>query len=264
MKHLKLFENFNKMTISENVKYHLDNKINFTKNIFRTGSESFYNLLEEVRYLFDTNQIVLESLDRELYEKTDIGRFGYFNGQKVPLDIPMISEEGLSPQVKGDKVFSIHDKKEGDLVKVEGEYVRYIKPNSWVKDKNANCIEFSAEFNGKEINIKYDDGCDAYVFESLYKGKKVKLNKPMRSSGPKKYKVYVKDPKTGNVKVVNFGDMKGGLTAKVNDPEARKSFVARHKCDRKWKPEDKLKPSYWSCRLPKFKNLVSTDFSGYW
>jgi hypothetical protein len=87
----------------------------------------------------------------------------------------------------------------------------------------------------------------------------------MRSSGPKKYKVYVKNPKTGNVKVVNFGDMKGGLTSKINDPEARKSFVARHKCDRKWNlPEDKLKASYWSCRLPRFKNLIKTDFSGYW
>ena len=196
MKHLKLFENFNKVTISENVKYHLDNKINFTKNIFRTGSESFYNLLEEVRNLYDDGQLNLNEIDEELYESTDIGRFGVYEGKKVPLDIPMLDEESLN--------------------------------------------------------------------ESEYKGKKVKLNKPMRSSGPKKYKVYVKDPKTGNVKVVNFGDMKGGLTAKVNDPEARKSFVARHKCDRKWKPEDKLKPSYWSCRLPKFKNLVSTDFSGYW
>ena len=37
-----------------------------------------------------------------------------------------------------------------------------------------------------------------------YKGRKVKLNEPMRSSGPKKYKVYVKDPKSGNIRKINF------------------------------------------------------------
>lgn len=99
------------------------------------------------------------------------------------------------------------------------------------------------------------------VYEAEYKGKEVKLNSPMRSSGPKKYKVYVKNPKTGKVKVVHFGDLKGGLTSKVNDPEARISFAKRHDCSNK---KDKTKPGYWSCRLPRFKNLVSTDFSGYW
>lgn len=263
MKYIKQFESFNHNMISENIKYHIDNQIPFTKNVFRTGSESFYNLLEEVRNLHDNNQLVLEGLDKELFESTDIGRFGIYEGQKVPLDIPMINEEGLSPQVTSDNVFSIHDRKEGDLIKVEGEYVKYIKPKSWIKDKKANCTEFSAEFNGKEISIKYDDGCDAYVFESLYKGKKVQLNKPTRSSGPKKYKVYVKDPKTGNIKVVNFGDMKGGLTSKINDPEARKSFVARHDCKNK---KDKTKPGYWSCRLPRYaKNLgLSGGGNFYW
>ena len=41
--------------------------------------------------------------------------------------------------------------------------------------------------------------------------RKVKLNKPMRGD-VKKFKVYVKDPKTGNVKKVNFGH--GGTSAK--------------------------------------------------
>lgn len=201
---MRIIKEFNEFKpISENVQYHIDNNISFTKNIFRTGSKAFYDLLEEVRYLYDTNQIVLESLDKDLYENTDIGKFGYFNGEKVPLDIPMLNED-LSPKVY-----------------------------------------------------------DAYIFESLYKGKKVQLNKPTRSSGPKKYKVYVKDPKTGNIKVVNFGDMKGGLTSKINDPEARKSFVARHDCKNK---KDKTKPGYWSCRLPRYaKNLgLSGGGNFYW
>ena len=42
------------------------------------------------------------------------------------------------------------------------------------------------------------------LFEAEYQGRKVPLNKPMRGD-VKKFKVYVKDPKTGNVKKVNFG-----------------------------------------------------------
>jgi hypothetical protein len=47
--------------------------------------------------------------------------------------------------------------------------------------------------------------------EAEYRGRKVTLNKPMRGD-VKKFKVYVKDPKTGNVKKVNFGH--GGTSAK--------------------------------------------------
>ena len=41
------------------------------------------------------------------------------------------------------------------------------------------------------------------------------LNKPFRTpSGPKKFAVYVKDPKSGNVKIVRFGDPKYGNQAR--------------------------------------------------
>ena len=49
------------------------------------------------------------------------------------------------------------------------------------------------------------------LFDAEYQGRKVPLNKPMRGD-VKKFKVYVKDPKTGNVKKVNFGH--GGTSAK--------------------------------------------------
>ena len=57
---------------------------------------------------------------------------------------------------------------------------------------------------------------------------------------PKKYYVYVKDPSTGNVKKVSWGDT-SGLKVKLNDPAARKSFAARHKCDQQ---NDKTKFSH--------------------
>ena len=88
--------------------------------------------------------------------------------------------------------------------------------------------------------------------EAEYRGRKVKLNKPMRGD-VKKFKVYVKDPKTGNVKKVNFGH--GGTSAKKagqktmrirkSNPARRKSFRARHRCHT---PGPKTKARYWSCR----------------
>jgi len=77
--------------------------------------------------------------------------------------------------------------------------------------------------------------------EAEYQGRKVKLGKPMQGD-TKKFKVYVKNPK-GNVVKVNFGQK--GMNIKKDNPGARKSFRARHKCD-----QDKPRTSagYWSCR----------------
>jgi hypothetical protein len=90
------------------------------------------------------------------------------------------------------------------------------------------------------------------IDEAEYHGKHVSLNKPTRGD-VKKFKVYVKDPKTGNVKKVNFGH--GGKTAqrlgqktmriKKSNPARRRSFRARHHCEN---PGPKTKARYWSCR----------------
>lgn len=75
------------------------------------------------------------------------------------------------------------------------------------------------------------------------------LNTPKRSGGDKKYVVYVRNPDTGNIKKIEFGDEKGGLTAKINDRDAAKNFASRHNCDTK---TDKMSAGYWACRLPKY------------
>ena len=85
-------------------------------------------------------------------------------------------------------------------------------------------------------------GCPNLVYEAEYQGRKVTLNKPMRGD-VKKFKVYVKDPKTGNVKKVNFGDP--NMKIKKSNPKRRKSFRARHNCDN---PGPKTKARYWSCK----------------
>lgn len=80
------------------------------------------------------------------------------------------------------------------------------------------------------------------IVEAEYRGRKVQLNKPMQGD-VKKFKVYVKDPKSGNVKKVNFGDP--NMRIKKSNPARRKSFRARHNCDN---PGPKTKARYWSCR----------------
>lgn len=68
------------------------------------------------------------------------------------------------------------------------------------------------------------------------------LNKPFRTPGEaKKFAVYVKNA-AGKVVIVRFGDP--NLSIKRDDPERRKSFRARHKCDT---ATDKTTPRYWSC-----------------
>jgi hypothetical protein len=87
--------------------------------------------------------------------------------------------------------------------------------------------------------------------------KDVELNKP-KKGGPKKYYVYVKDPSTGNVKKVTWGDTTG-LKVKISDPQARKSFAARHKCDQQ---KDKTTAAYWACRLPYYAKSLGLSGGG--
>ena len=88
--------------------------------------------------------------------------------------------------------------------------------------------------------------------EAKYQGREVALGKPTRGD-VKKFKVYVRDPATGNIKKVNFGH--GGTSAKragqktmkikKSNPARRRSFRARHNCDN---PGPRTKARYWSCR----------------
>ena len=81
-----------------------------------------------------------------------------------------------------------------------------------------------------------------YLNEAEYQGRKVPLGKPMRGDS-KKFKVFVRDPSTGNIKKVNFGDKK--MRIKKSNPKRRKSFRARHRCSN---PGPRTKARYWSCR----------------
>lgn len=169
--------------ISDDMRYHLDNNILLNENVFRYGSESFFNLINEARYLYE-NDIIKFSIDEVELLKTDIGLKDFYNGEEVWLDIPMLADDNFIDENK-------------------------------------------------------------------------KLNSPMRSNdGKKPYKVYVKNDK-GNVIVVRFGS---SMPVKLDDPEAVKNYVSRHRC--KTDHKDKTKPGYWSCRLPRYAKNLGLAYTG--
>ena len=178
--------------LSENLRYHVDKQLPLTENTFRYGSESFLNLWAEARALYLREIIHVNEDDKQILEETDLGNYGLYENQKVPLDLLLLENEEL---------------------------------------------------------------------EEADKKKNPPLGKPKRG-GSKKFYVYVKNPKTKKIKKVSFGDT-SGLSAKINNPEARRAFAARHDCKNK---TDKTKASYWSCRLPRYAKLLGlkSSFSGFW
>jgi len=178
-------------SISENLKYHIDNSISIVETVFRPGSHSHIDLLNEARSLYKSGELKLSNDDASLFDTTDLGKTAVYEGDVVPLDLPLE---------------------------------------------------------------------DFILNEAKYKGREVKLNYPTRG-GSKKFKVYVKNPKTGNVKMLQIGDTTG-LKAKVSDSKARKSFAARHKCSTK---KDRTTAGYWSCRINKYAHLWGgKTYPGYW
>jgi hypothetical protein len=171
---------------------------------------------------------------------------------------------------KGSKKFKSQDGEEADVTTKLGKDLMRIRKNqmkkttpSYKTKKNQGIMASIGEAYGDNHEITLEDNedfndvfgvlgyslCEQDTFEAEYQGRKVKLNKPMQGD-TKKFKVYVKDPKTGNVKKVNFGhggsSVKGkAMKIRKSNPKARKSFRARHNCDN---PGPKTKARYWSCR----------------
>tara|TARA_X000000368_G_scaffold227374_1_gene179500 strand:+ start:120 stop:800 length:681 start_codon:yes stop_codon:yes gene_type:complete len=146
---------------------------------------------------------------------------------------------------------------------VADDYMDRMQDKADMMRDSDNELDRIKTLSDASIDETYDDDDDFYeaygvmwynddddpMDEAEYQGRKVKLGKPMQGD-VKKFKVYVKDPKTGNVKKVNFGhggsSVKGkAMKIRKSNPKARKSFRARHNCDN---PGPRTKARYWSCR----------------
>lgn len=116
------------------------------------------------------------------------------------------------------------------IFNVNRERVRQIETRTLRKLRN--------RFQARDLTPDAFENID----EAEYQGKDVPLGKKLPGD-VKKYKVYVRNPSTGNIKKVNFGDP--NMRIKKSNPERRKSFRARHNCDN---PGPRTSARYWSCR----------------
>jgi len=197
--------------IVEAIQYHIKNNIPFRENIFRPGTDNFFKLFCEARKMYEAGLLTVDWEDQELFE-TEIGKVLKTTQGDISLDLPF-EEIEEADQVKG-------------------------KEPMPSKSKPTTLNSTPHPYRGRLVG------------EAEYQGKKVELNKPKRG-GSKKYYVYTRNPKTGKIKKVSWGDTTG-LKTKANNPGAVKSFVARHDCKNK---KDKTKAGYWACRTPRYKSL---------
>ena len=83
-----------KNTISEDLQYHIDNNIPLSENMFRTGSPKYFDVINEARKLREKG-LYENELDNELLD-SDLGKFFIYEGERLPLDFPMVNEQSFS------------------------------------------------------------------------------------------------------------------------------------------------------------------------
>jgi hypothetical protein len=80
-----------KSLLSEGLQYHIDKKIPLFETVYRIGSEKHLSLIKEARKMYSRNVIDLCEDDEALI-KTHLGEFALYEGESVPLDLPMLEQ----------------------------------------------------------------------------------------------------------------------------------------------------------------------------
>ena len=78
--------------MSDSLKYHVENGLTLTNNIFRAYSEKYFDLVNEVRSLWEQGLIELNEEDTLMVE-SDLGKKVMVNGKLIYLDAPFIYED---------------------------------------------------------------------------------------------------------------------------------------------------------------------------
>lgn len=84
--------------ISDSLKYHIENGLSLTNNIFRVYSEGYFKLVNEVRTLWENGSIELNEEDILMVE-SDLGKKVKIDGEIVYLDAPYILEEWTKEEI---------------------------------------------------------------------------------------------------------------------------------------------------------------------
>lgn len=154
--HMRLTE---EIEVSENLRYHLSKKLSLIENMFRTYSDSYFELISEVRKLYFDNLIELCDIDADLVE-SDLGEKGIFEGREVYLDAPIEEEEDLVMEAK-------YKGKEVSLNKPFRTPSGPKKYAVYVKNKNGNVIKVT--FGDPNLKGNWNDKAAQRSFVARHK-----------------------------------------------------------------------------------------------
>lgn len=93
----KILKESNGENISKSMKYHLVNKIPLNENIYRIGSKKYVDLIVEARNL--NSKGFLELSGSELFLAKNVGAYGKYKGERVPLNIPFKINESKDKEI---------------------------------------------------------------------------------------------------------------------------------------------------------------------
>jgi hypothetical protein len=80
-----------RVEVSEELQYHIDNGMTLTNNVFRMYSEKYFNLVNEVRELWSEGKIDLNEEDTLMVE-SDLGKKVKIGKNYIYLDAPYVHE----------------------------------------------------------------------------------------------------------------------------------------------------------------------------
>ena len=132
------------VNISNELKYHLNNGLSLTENIFKPYSESYFNLINEVRGLYYSGEIKINDEDLTLVE-SDLGTSVLLeNGEWVYLDVPMVDDSFINEaEYQGRKV-QLGKIMQGDIKKFK----------VYVKNDKGKVVKVNFGFGGKSAKGK--------------------------------------------------------------------------------------------------------------
>lgn len=93
--------------LSEGLQFHINENIPISTNVYRRGSEKYFELFKEARELYNEGIIDLHyEIDKMYIKELEIGEYGMYEGNLVPIDYPMYEDELLvfEAMYKGKKV----------------------------------------------------------------------------------------------------------------------------------------------------------------
>ena len=101
-----LTEGKSKSLLTEGFKYHMEKNVPLFESIYRIGSKQHLSLIKEARKMYSRNVIDLCEDDEALI-KTHLGEFALYEGESVPLDLPMLNEAN---KISDDKLMRLISK----------------------------------------------------------------------------------------------------------------------------------------------------------